>query len=189
MFLAKVRFVAVSMMDGSNLFECTGVDHSSCSIGGRAFGEIVTNQEIQQVILGSSSWRLGETSDVISLGDSLSSMEEKLWNRQSCFDLLGLWQVCPRTRPGGLRSSSRFIIPRGFTGNHGKCNGVRVFAYNGIGEGPPTISWPSPLRLSTVAWQAPQDVVLVSLKDSWNRLSGIGGVQLTGFIFEYDTTS
>ena len=41
-------------IDGSNLFECTDVDRSSCSIGGRASAEIAMNQEIQQVILGSN---------------------------------------------------------------------------------------------------------------------------------------
>ncbi|KAL7514942.1 hypothetical protein ACHAXN_013076 [Cyclotella atomus] len=71
---------------------------------------------------------------------------------------------------------------------------VRVYAYNNVGEGPSTVAWPSPLRLTSVAPQAPQDVSVAidsasSLAVSWNRPGSIGGVQLTDFIIEYDTIS
>eukprot|EP00956_Cyclotella_meneghiniana_P022416 scaffold42451_cov66-Cyclotella_meneghiniana.AAC.3 len=223
-------------IDGSHLFECTDVNRSSCSIGGRATAEIATTQEIQQVILlGSSSFTVtigGETSDVISLGDSLSSMEEKL----NGFTKNGIGKVAATclgcdesalsvgdsvllhflsfrgdlpeitvsdsdvTVSEVVKGSGQFVVGRsafssmisGLTSLNDWY--VRVFAYNGIGEGPPAMAWPSPLRISPVAPQPPQDVSVgietaTSLKVSWNRPSSIGGVQLTNFIIEYDTTS
>eukprot|EP00985_Skeletonema_marinoi_P002205 scaffold893_cov143-Skeletonema_marinoi.AAC.9 len=69
---------------------------------------------------------------------------------------------------------------------------VRVFAYNGIGEGAPSLLF-SPLRLSVAPPQVPENVVVetessTSLQVSWDRPSSIGGVELSSFVLEYDTS-
>ena len=68
---------------------------------------------------------------------------------------------------------------------------LRVFAYNGVGGGAPSIL--SPLRLSSSPPQAPENVVVewessTSLKVSWDPPGSIGGVGLTSFVLEYDTS-
>ena len=70
---------------------------------------------------------------------------------------------------------------------------VRVFAYNGIGEGIPELAWPSPIRLTTVAPQVPSNVEVTvqsasSLEVAWDRPGKIGGVTLSSFIVQYDTS-
>lgn len=70
---------------------------------------------------------------------------------------------------------------------------VRVFAYNGIGEGIPELAWPSPIRLTTVAPQVPSNVEVTiqsasSLEVAWDRPVKIGGVTLSSFIVQYDTS-
>ena len=70
---------------------------------------------------------------------------------------------------------------------------VRVFAYNGIGEGPPQFVWPSPLRLTAVAPQVPENIAVTvesatSLQVGWDRPISIGGAQLSSFVIEYDTS-
>ena len=69
---------------------------------------------------------------------------------------------------------------------------VRVFAYNGIGEGAPGLL-SSPLRLSVAPPQVPENVVVetessTSLQVSWDRPRSIGGVELSSFVLEYDTS-
>ncbi len=69
---------------------------------------------------------------------------------------------------------------------------VRVFAYNGVGEGTPSLL-SSPLRLSVAPPQVPENVVVqsessTSLQVSWNRPRSIGGVELSSFVLEYDTS-
>ena len=71
---------------------------------------------------------------------------------------------------------------------------IRVFAYNGIGEGVPENAWPFPLRLSTTTPLAPGDVsasVLgsTSVKVSWNAPPSDGGVHVYGYIVEYDSNA
>ncbi|KAL7554112.1 hypothetical protein ACHAWF_017504 [Thalassiosira exigua] len=70
---------------------------------------------------------------------------------------------------------------------------VRVFAYNGVGEGLPQQAWPYPLRLSASAPQVPKNVGVsvggaTSLQLSWDRPISIGGAQLSSFVIEYDTS-
>ncbi|KAL7444023.1 hypothetical protein ACHAXM_009254 [Skeletonema potamos] len=69
---------------------------------------------------------------------------------------------------------------------------VRVFAYNGIGGGIPSLI-SSPLRLSAAPPQVPENVVVetessTSLRVSWDRPRSIGGVELRSFVLEYDTS-
>ena len=222
-------------VDGAHLFECTDMDQSLCSIGGRATASVGSNQEIQQIVIGSSSSFTvtvgGETSDVIEFGDSLSDIEEKV----NAYSLNGIGKVyvtclgCDNTAinqgdsillhfvsyrgdlppvtvsdPSAVvseivKGSAQFVV--GSSSYTAKISGltslndwyIRVFAYNGIGEGPPSMAWPSPLRLAPVAPQAPQDVTVslesaTSLAVSWDRPNSIGDIQLAGFIIEYDTT-
>ena len=222
-------------VDGSHLFECTDVEKSFCSIGGRTTAKVGTNQEIQQIIVGSSSSFTitigGETSDVIEFGDSLLDIQEKV----NAYMLNGLGKVdvtclgCDDTAikqgdsillhflsyrgdlppvtvsdPSAavseiVKGSSQFVVGKSpYTAKISDLTSlndwhIRVFAYNGIGEGPPSMAWPYPLRLAPVAPQAPEDVSVsidsaTSLTVSWNRPSSIGDIQLSGFIIEYDTT-
>lgn len=98
-----------------------------------------------------------------------------------------------------VRGTSQFVVGRssystiisGFTSVNDWH--VRVFAYNGIGEGLPAVAWPSPLRLAAVAPQIPNNVSTTvesatSLTMSWDRPSSIGGVDISSFVIEYDTT-
>ncbi|KAL9181119.1 hypothetical protein ACHAXT_009924 [Thalassiosira profunda] len=69
---------------------------------------------------------------------------------------------------------------------------VRVFAYNGVGEGPPAFVWPSPLRLDQAPPRVPENVAAMahsstSLQVSWDRPTSIGGAELASFVVEYDT--
>ncbi|KAL7541113.1 LOW QUALITY PROTEIN: hypothetical protein ACHAXR_012985 [Thalassiosira sp. AJA248-18] len=97
------------------------------------------------------------------------------------------------------KGSSQYVIGRasystvisGLTSVHDWY--VRVFAYNGVGEGLPELAWPSPLRLTAVAPQIPENVAVTvqsatSLQVSWDRPSSIGGAQLSSFTIEYDTS-
>ncbi|KAL7473049.1 hypothetical protein ACHAXS_013421 [Conticribra weissflogii] len=220
-------------IDGSHLFECTDERRSSCLIAGNAVADVETTQEIQSIVIASSSFSVtvgAETSDVIHLGDAISEVEEKL----NKFDKNGVGKIsitCPTcagdtissgdtiflhfmsfrgdippvdvSDPGAFvnelvsgnsqfvvgRSSYSTIIP-GLTSV--KDWYVRIFAYNGIGGGRPGMAWPSPIRLSAVAPQAPENVKLEvdgtrSLRLSWDRPISIGGVDLISFIIEYDT--
>ena len=70
---------------------------------------------------------------------------------------------------------------------------VRVFAYNGVGEGIPELAWPSPICLTTVAPQVPSNVVVnvqgaTSLQVAWDLPDNIGGEKLSSFIVHYDTS-
>ena len=69
---------------------------------------------------------------------------------------------------------------------------VRVFAYNGVGEGTPGLI-SSPFRLSVAPPQVPENIVVeiessTSLQVSWARPRSIGGVELHSFVLEYDTS-
>ncbi|KAL3797523.1 hypothetical protein HJC23_009887 [Cyclotella cryptica] len=219
--------------DGSYLFECTDVERSSCSIGGRAAANVGTTQEIQQVTIGSSPFSVtirGETSDVIMMGDSIPTIEAKLnsYSRNGVGKILVTCPACvynaiapgdsillhflsfrgdlppiivsdPETSVSEVvRGKSQLVVGRStyFTTINGLTSisdwHVRVFAYNGVGEGFPGMAWPSPIRLTSVAPQIPEDVTAriqsaTSLVVSWNRPSSIGGVQLSSFIIEHDT--
>ena len=57
---------------------------------------------------------------------------------------------------------------------------VRVFSYNGVGEGIPELAWPSLICLTTVAPQVPSNVVVnfqgaTSLQVAWDLPDSIGG--------------
>jgi len=97
------------------------------------------------------------------------------------------------------KGSSQFVVGRapystvisGLTGLHDWH--VRVFAYNGIGEGLPEMVWPSPLRLTVVAPQVPENVAVgiessTSLQVGWDTPGSIGGAQLSSFVIDYDTS-
>ncbi|KAL7442689.1 hypothetical protein ACHAXH_009869 [Discostella pseudostelligera] len=70
---------------------------------------------------------------------------------------------------------------------------VRVFAYNGVGEGLPELAWPCPLCLTAVAPQAPANIKVsvqdaTSLEAAWDRPRSIGATELSTFIVQYDTS-
>jgi hypothetical protein len=98
-----------------------------------------------------------------------------------------------------IKGNSQFVVGRAFysvtipglTSVHDWY--VRVFAYNGIGEGPPELAWPGPVRLTTVAPQVPLNVAVTiqgatSLQVAWDRPGIIGGAVLSNFIVQYDTS-
>jgi hypothetical protein len=193
-----------------------------------------TAQEVQSITVAASPFSvtvLGETSDVISIGDSITDIEEEL----NSYFKNGLGKIsvsCPGCVGGVMASGdtmllnflsfrgdlppvsvsdpaaivsevtkgrSQFVVGRathstvisGLTSVNDWY--VRVFAYNGAGEGPPELVWPSPLRLTAVAPQVLENVgatvqSATSLQVSWDRPNSIGGAQLSSFIVEYDTT-
>ena len=98
-----------------------------------------------------------------------------------------------------VKGSSQFVVGRatystvisGLSSVHDWY--VRVFAYNGVGEGLPELAWPLPLRLTAVAPQTPTNIAVAvqdstSLQVAWDRPSSIGASDLSTFIVQYDTS-
>ena len=222
-------------VNGSNLFECANADRVSCFMSPNTVATVGTTQERQVITAASSPFSVtiqGETSEVISMGDSVASVEAKL----NAFSLNGIGRVavsCPSCSGDTVDSGhslildflsyrgdmpllsvsdpsvtvtevtkgrGQFVVGRGHYGtlisglSSVKDYHIRVFAYNGIGEGMPENTWPFPLRLSTTTPLAPSDVsasVLgsTSIKVSWNAPPSDGGVHISGYVVEYDSNA